>query len=316
MRHNISLFLLLAALLIALPSNQAHAQFGGFGKVLKDKVKVPNLNSKERPITTSIEDAVYGAPNQDGFTPPVPAQQLASLNRSTNGGFILKAGYYEMMAQSYCLKAGTYGPGGGNGYIYGPLKGKAEDIVRTILENSVAHPEITQRDIQLLLWAIMARAKYESLQQNVQNAAITLLSPEQVKTLKSSALSILNSRQMRRLIGKASPDLRKALQAEADMRRAFARPNATYAEFERIAVLFGDVGLGVGSQEIPSGRWSLHPDGYYIRYIPSGYSKTIVQIWLPEGSEGIGKEYNPAIHVAVPGNTSRQRLGQSGRLKT
>ena len=71
--------------------------------------------------------------------------------------------------------------------------------------------------------------------------------------------------------------------------------------------------MGAGSQEVPSGRWSLHPDGYYVRYLPQGYSHTLVQIWVPQGAPAVGKEFDPATHVAVPGNTSRQRLGQSGR---
>jgi hypothetical protein len=82
---------------------------------------------------------------------------------------------------------------------------------------------------------------------------------------------------------------------------------------ERVAVLSGAVPMGPGSQDIPSGRWSLHPDGYYIRYVPQGYSHTVVGIWVPQGSPAVGKEYDPATHIAVPGNTSRQRLIQSGR---
>ena len=75
----------------------------------------------------------------------------------------------------------------------------------------------------------------------------------------------------------------------------------------------GAAGIGPGSQDVPSGRWSLHPDGYYIRYLPQSYSNTVVNIWVPQGSAAIGKEYDPATHIAVPGNTSRQRLIQSGR---
>ena len=34
--------------------------------------------------------------------------------------------------------------------------------------------------------------------------------------------------------------------------------------------------------------------------------------WV-QGSPAVGKEYDGALHIAVPGNTSRQRLVQSGR---
>jgi hypothetical protein len=82
---------------------------------------------------------------------------------------------------------------------------------------------------------------------------------------------------------------------------------------ERVAVLSGAVPMGPGSQNVPSGRWSNHPDGYHIRYIPAAYSRTRVEIWVPQGSPAAGKEFDPAAHIAVPGNTSRQRLIQSGR---
>jgi hypothetical protein len=107
--------------------------------------------------------------------------------------------------------------------------------------------------------------------------------------------------------------LRQVAQAEAQLRSMLTTPGASFAEMERVAVLSGDAPLGPGSQEIPSGRWSLHPDGYYVRYIPSGYSSTRVEIWVPQGSPAVGKEYDPATHIAVPGNTARQRLIQSGR---
>jgi hypothetical protein len=92
-------------------------------------------------------------------------------------------------------------------------------------------------------------------------------------------------------------------------------PGASFAEMERVAVLSGAAPLGEGSRDVPSGRWSLHPDGYYVRYLPSGYSSTRVEIWVPQGSPAVGKEYDPAAHIAVPGNTARQRLIQSGRAQ-
>lgn len=59
--------------------------------------------------------------------------------------------------------------------------------------------------------------------------------------------------------------------------------------------------------------WSHDRDGYWIRYLPKSYSNTVVEIWVPTDSSGIGKEYDPATHIAVPGSTSRQRLIQSGQ---
>jgi hypothetical protein len=40
-----------------------------------------------------------------------------------------------------------------------------------------------------------------------------------------------------------------------------------------------------------------------------------VEVWVPQGSPAVGKEFDPASHIAVPGNTSRQRLIQSARMQ-
>jgi hypothetical protein len=93
-----------------------------------------------------------------------------------------------------------------------------------------------------------------------------------------------------------------------------ANPASSFAEMEAVAVLAGAVGVGPGSRQVPEGRWSRHPDGYYVRYLPRGYSYTITQLWVPAGSEAVGREFDAATHIAVPGNTSRQRLIQSGRV--
>jgi hypothetical protein len=115
------------------------------------------------------------------------------------------------------------------------------------------------------------------------------------------------------VLGDVPGPIRAVMQAEADLRRMLTSPGTSFAELERAAVLAGIAPLGPGSWEVPSGRWSLHPDGYYVRYLPRAYSNTLIEIWVPQGSPSAGKEFDPATHVAVPGNTSRQRLIQSGR---
>jgi hypothetical protein len=294
----------------------ASAQLGGLGRAVKalPKPKLPNVMAGSQPISTNLKDAIYGDPSKDGAGPTAQAQPLMSLPRSPVGGFVLKAGYYEMVAQSYCLHAGTYGPGGGDGYLYGPVKGSAKDPVTSILQNSVAHPEIDQRDIQVLLWAIVSRSKFEDLSTSLKATAAKLLTPKQLASLNRNALSVLTSPQLARVIGGAPPGVRQVLEAESKMRSIMSGPSYAYADLERVAVLAGQAPRGSGSVDTPSGRWSAHPDGYFIRYIPSSYSQTLVQIWVIAGGAGVGKIYDPGTHIAVPGNTSRQRLAQSGRV--
>jgi hypothetical protein len=292
------------------------AQLGGLGG-LGDKLKrrLPTSLIDKPPITTSLSDARWGDASKDGFTPREAQRSLMTLQRTPNGGFVLQPGYYNMQTQSYCLKAGTHGPGGGDGYLFAPPKGPAEDAVMTIVRNSVNRPEIPQSRIQQLLWAIIARAKFEDLTGELKATASQLLTPRQLASLNRSALDVLRGNPLTDALGGVPEPLRQIAQAEAQLRQMLTTPGASFAEMERIAVLSGNAPRGPGSQDIPSGRWSLHPDGYYVRYLPSGYSSTRVEIWVPQGSPAVGKEYDPAAHIAVPGNTSRQRLIQSGRAQ-
>ncbi|HUR96568.1 MAG TPA: hypothetical protein VMZ26_00740 [Pyrinomonadaceae bacterium] len=300
-------------------SSTAHAQFGGLGglgnKVLKKTPTVGGLLEGKPPITTSLADAVWGDPSKDGFTPREPLRSLLTLQRTPNGGFILQAGYYSLKSQSYCLHAGTHGPGGGDGYLYAPTKGPAEDAVMTIVRNSVQHPEIQQQNIQTLLWAIIARAKFENLSSENRAVAARLLTPRQIASLNRSALDMVPGPVLDRAMSSVPAPIRQVMQAEASLRQMLTTPGTPYDQLERVSVLAGMAPMGEGSRDVPTGRWSLHPDGYYIRYIPSGYTNTVVQVWVPQGSPAVGIEYDPVTHMAVPGNTSRQRLLMSGRQR-
>ncbi|MEQ1498232.1 MAG: hypothetical protein ABL914_06195 [Novosphingobium sp.] len=312
--------LVLMAGAIGLAATTAQAQFGGVtGAVRHLPVKapgIPNILSGPQPISTNIKDAIWGDPSTDGFTPPGQPRQLTSLPRSPQGGFVLGPGYYIMHAQSYCLHAGTHGPGGGDGYLLGPVKGSAKDAVTSILQNSVAHPEIAQHDIQLLLWAIVARAKFEQLDPKLKAVAAKLLSARQLAGLNRSALSVLTNPQLASITGGMPGPVRTVIEAESRMRGMLTTPGSSYADIERVAVLGGVAPRGPGSLDLPATRWSKHPDGYWVRYKPNGYSNTWVEVWVPPSSKGVGKVYDPGTAIAVPVNTARQRLAQSGRIYT
>jgi len=304
-------YLLLVSLLsVAIFSE---AQLGGLGdKLLKGK---DPLQIKKPPITTSLEDAKWEAVDKDGFTPGEAEKSLMSLQRTPNGGFVLQPGYYSMQTQSYCLKAGTHGPGGGDGYLFAPPLGPMEEIVMSVIRNSVNRPEIHQHDIQVLLWSVIAKAKYENLDHKIKVVAAQLLTPKQLASINRTGLDIIPASVQQKAMDEAPAPLRAVLEAEARLRQMLTTPGTSFAEMERVAVLSGAAPLGEGSRDVPSGRWSLHPDGYYVRYLPSGYSSTRVEIWVPQGSPSVGKEFDPATHIAVPGNTARQRLIQSARAK-
>ncbi|OYX47788.1 MAG: hypothetical protein B7Y87_00650 [Sphingomonadales bacterium 32-64-22] len=296
-------------------ASPAQAQFGGLGNLVRsvtNEIGLDRVFGGDEPITTKLADAVWGNPSLDGVDPPLAPALMTSLERTPLGGFVVQPGYWQFTAQSYCLHAGTHGPGGGDGYLYAPLKGSREEAIRDILRNSNQHPGIDQHDIQTLIWAILARAKFEDLSTEHKLVAAQLLTRRQLATLNRSALDLVPSGAMSGLVGQVPAPLRAAFEAEAALRNGLVG-GASYSDLEAIAVLSGAVPLGEGSVAVPSGRWSDHPDGYRIRYLPSGYSETEVHIWCENGNAGVGKEFDPSVQVAVPGNTARQRLAQSGR---
>ena len=140
----------------------------------------------------------------------------------------------------------------------------------TILRNSVNHPEIQQRDVQVLLWAIVARQKFEDLPTEMKATASRLLTPRQLASLNRTALDFVPGPALDAAIDRVPPLVRQVIQAEAQLRQLMTTPGTTFEQMERVAVLAGLAPMGEGSRAVPSGRWNLHPDGYYVRYIPQG----------------------------------------------
>ena len=313
--------MLVAALAFAaavISASTAQAQLGGLRDALgKAASKTPDISgmlTKDPPITTELRDAKWAVDSLDNFRPREDMRSLTTLQRSPNGGFVLQPGAFTMEMQSYCLKAGQHGPGGGDGYVYAPLDGPADNAVLSIARNSVQHPDIPQHDIQVLLWAIIARTKFEDLPSGMKLTASRLLSPQQIINLNRSALDLVPQSTLNAALAKVPAPVRAIVEAEAKLRRMLIDPGTTFDQIESVAMLTGLAPRGPGSKDIPMGRWNQHPDGYFVRYLPHGYSHTTLEIWVPQGSPAVGKEFDPATHVAVPGNTSRQRLLQTARV--
>lgn len=306
--------LLLLAFGLALPANaQGIGDLGNLLKRVNPMERSGNRGHNEQ-ITTHLGDATHGDAALDGFVPGERPLPLASLRQGNGSTFVLQPGYYTQDTQSYCLHAGTHGPGGGEGYLYAPPLGPARELITTIVHNSALHPDIRQQDVQALVWAILARARFRDLNPALQRVASTLLGPEQMAAqLRGAALDAVREQAMQQLMRRASPQLRQVLDAEATLRSMFAGGYASFQELEQVAILAGMAPIGEGSRDIPPGRWSKHPDGYWVRYLPSGYSRTRMEIHVEPGSEAVGRLFDPALHVAVPGNTARQRLLMSAR---
>lgn len=305
------LFCLTLVSFIAIPSFSQikNVKNTGIKKVLSEKSPVKDILKKPSPITTNFKEDV----KMDGALPETFGNDqtylpLHKMTKAGNGGYKLCPGYYEMTNMSYCLKAGTYGPSGGEGYMFAPTEGKMDDIVNAILlKHATEHPEIKQQDVQILLWAIIARAKFKNLSGTIKLVSAKLLTPQQIVKLNGGYVETIGGEAMNAGLVKLPPSVSAVLEAENNIRNLVARGSDSYQDFEKFAML-----AGIAPNDHPNvkrGMWSLHPDGYYIRYFPNGYSKTKVQIYVPPGKGQV--IYNAIGTIACPANTGAQRLAQT-----
>ena len=161
-------------------------------------------------------------------------------------------------------------------------RGPKHNAVRHILQNAVSHPEIPQEDIQVLLWAILARTRIGDMPRKMQWTAARLLTPAELVDLNGGAFGLVTDRAWGETNQSLPPALRRALEVEGRLRQMLTTFDASFVEIERLAVLGGDPTPDSASRKIPEGRWSYHPAGYFIRFFPSGYSRTEVHVYVPE----------------------------------
>jgi len=306
------------ALLIALSSYQVQAQFGG----LKDKLLkvgaaqgvkalgVDKLLKQPASITTNFKDVDRTGEKMPDFKSTEKFQPLYLLPKNPEGGFVLCEGYYEMTNKSYCLQAGTYGPSNGDGYMFAPVLGPKQAVVISILKSAEKHADVTQHDVQILLWAIIARTKFADYAGPVKVTALKLLTTRELTQLEGGALGILPIDVVQKAKDQMPAGLQAVFEAENNIRQLVASGNYTYADMEKYAIL---AGMAPPRTDVPRGIWTKHPDGYYVRYLPSGYSVTKVQIYVPKEllSNGTRLIYDAAGDIACPANTGAQRLAQT-----
>lgn len=227
------------------------------------------------------------------------------------------------------------------------MKGSKAKIIRSNLKSAAAHPEIQQTQVQSLIWAAESKAKIHQLSPELLRAASILLTKEEIYDLNGGALGLIPDPIWEMALSKIPPELRRIYEIHSEIRSKLTAAHSSFAELERIAVLTGippQSGISV-----PDNSWSTHPGGFFVRYIPQGYSSTTIQLIVPEkrvafnnetslklanldlsnndltdaGMLGINQkninllaatsslsfEYDPSEDIAVPANTSSQRLG-------
>ena len=302
------IFVLIAMLCIGLFQAQIlGALKDQLGKVGKDKAvdllgsQVMNAITTEA-ITTNFKDCDTKNIKGTDFAKGQNFTSLCSADFTTEG-YILKPGYYEIDVKSFCLKAGTYAPSKGDGYLYAPLKGPREEIIDALIKNWYKNQDIEQSKLQMLIWAIIAKTKFKDLDISMQAVATKLLTKKQLLSLTKMGLDFIPSSAMDKAKSSLPSSVQKVLDAENNIRSFFSTSGGSYSEIEEIAIL---AGINPEKSSIEYGTWGLHPDGFWISYHPSGYTQMKIRIYVPESLTEI--KYIPSEDVAVPANTGSQRL--------
>ena len=229
---------------------------------------------------------------------------LMDLPQSEDGGFVLAPGFYETEFKTYCLQPGTPDPSQGDAYLQGPITGHRKDIIESVLVNSREHPQMDQKNIQLLLWSVVSNSNFNKLSSHVQADATKLLTPKQVFQLKGGVAGVIKSVS-------SSTNL---FNADKGILNLFEKGVNSYESFERIAVL--KVQSKITRKNVKYDQWYKQDENYYIRYFPVSYKKVRVQIYVPDSlmdaENKINGEYvvfDPTGQQAIPAFTNAQRLG-------
>jgi hypothetical protein len=259
------------------------------------------------PVSTSFFDVDTLAIHKDSLANGLMPLPLTDLPRNQHGAFVLSPGLYEAEFKTYCLQPGTPGPSANDAYFQAPLKGNRKDIIQTILRNSTTHQDLEQKNIQLLLWSVVSRSNFNSLSFPVQRTARQLLTSKQIFELQGGMLGV----------AKTVVNMLPSTGGVSEVKQVFNMGVQSYDAIERLAVL--STPSTITRSDFKRDNWLKQEEGYFVRYLPSSYSNTKIQVYVPanvgDPVSMSGDEYvlfDPASSVVVPAYSNAQRLGVGG----
>jgi hypothetical protein len=263
--------------------------------------EIPQAPGPQAPIAQTIH------PGLPDSLASMKAGSLLDLPVSQLGEIILASGLYQADFKSYCLQPGTPDPTSRDAYVYSNLAGPRKEILETALRNSIDKPYLDQNNIQLLLWSVVSGSNFDQLHPEVKRTARVLLTPKQIFQLKGGVMGVVST------VATVLPD-NDFSNGLGQMRNLFELGQQSYEAYERIAVL--RTPSVIHRANYPRDQWHKHPDGYYLRYFPSGYQLVHVEVFVPEGlldstglKDGRYLLFDPVRTMAIPANSNAQRLG-------
>jgi len=330
---------------------QTQLVYGQFGQILDNAVekgkelsapgiekKLLSMLEKRQPVSTSFDDAIYEADELGNFEPQENEYKPLDLQpRLENGSYRLQSGVYTMDSKSFCLRGYTHGPSRGDGHLYAPLKGQRADLVQSIIERYGMNPDVPQQEVQVLLWGIIAGADTKTLgKQYAHTLSRLFTASELAKLAQENFVDDLSDGLLAEAkkfgIKNLPPQVTNILDANRNL-KSMVQQNKTFAEIEKLAVIAGVAPKDM-IREVSKGRWSYHPDGFFVRFFPNGYAQTRVDVYVPykdavqtnKKGKVVKINYdarqqpkevvvNLSYMVASPANRPSQRVGMSNVSK-
>jgi len=249
-------------------------------------------------LTSGLDDTI----RVDTLAPtvgPKTYKALGKLSRTQDGSFVLKRGFYELYVESYYFDVPVGDSMTKGAFFPAPIKGERGTPINTILKQAETHPEISQQAIEQLLIAVNSGTPLEKMPTAVQQTAVILLGGDastqlsaaaQAKTAENGVMDFLNKR-----VGGGTA----------------AKQEAQPAPVAPTLPRGGDIDP---SQPVVRGTWTQMPGGYYVRYLPEGWSRIRIQVMVPEAAleQADPKQplaFDPTQYLAVLAQAPAQRLG-------
>jgi hypothetical protein len=266
---------------------------------------------KSGPLTTSLSDAIHLGTLPPSLDPKEFAP-LLKLERADSGAFILKTGIYEAYLESYSLEPGDVNWGRGSAFFPAPIKGGRAKVIADTLKFAELHPDVQQVYIQNLLIYTVMGTDLEKMPAVAQQAAKILPKETltkirgavQAKALENKILIMLGRKVGRD--AKTATDITGAIATAREIDQTYG-VTGTVKDLKNDSASFAAGSTGRGA-------WAQMPGGFYVRYLPDGYTKTRLQIIVPEAAmEQVDPKkpltFDPTQYLAVHAGTPAQRLG-------
>jgi hypothetical protein len=278
---------------------------GKIGPVNSGPNSVSLGRSRGKPLSTNFSDTIH----VDTLPPtvqPKAFKQLARLDRTNDGSFILKAGMFEAYLESYPLdfdaSLSTIG-----GFYPAPIRGRRATVIAAVLKQAELHPEVVQGDIQALLGWIVGGADLERMPPQVQQTAARIL-PRETLALLQGATAANNGAAA--ILGYINRRASKGAQQQQNTARASGQGSDPDQDVQG-----GDSPSSQSSYlPVARGTWAQMPGGFYVRYLPQSPGKTVLQVMVPDtaiaqADPNAPLAFDPTQYLAVCGQSQGLRLG-------